>query len=120
MPWKRWTVLGLSAVVGAFLAGCGSDTPATPGSGEPTPSASASPSAAANPGFLHVLAGMRLTTYKIDPSGRLLGTADQPMAGDVHQMTGEPQGRFVFMAYGPRDHRIKGSFGPSSPTCPTS
>ncbi len=102
MPWKRLTGLGLSVVVCGLLCACGSDTPATPGTGGPTPSAAGSPAASA--GFLHVLAAMRLTSYRIDATGRLLGTADQPMV-DVHQITGEPQGRFVFMAYGPRDHK---------------
>jgi hypothetical protein len=53
-------------------------------------------------GFLHVLQGSSVVTYAIN---RLTGTLQQSAAqdvGDAHTLTGEPLGRYVFAAFGPR------------------
>jgi hypothetical protein len=53
-------------------------------------------------GFLHVLQGSSVTTYAIDAAtGQLRPSATQDV-GDAHTLTGEPQGRYVFAAFGPR------------------
>jgi hypothetical protein len=70
--------------------------PSTPG---PTPTTTPEP---ASLGFLHVLQGSSVVTYAVD---RFTGTLRQSAAqdvGDAHTLTGEPQGRYVFAAFGPR------------------
>ena len=42
-----------------------------------------------------------IVNYRIDATGRLRGTSSQAV-DDAHQITGEPMGRVVYMAYGPR------------------
>ena len=99
MAWRRSIAPFYGAVLCGLLAACGSGgPPAAPGPTDASP-----PPAPLGPsGFLHVLVGEDLTTYRIDPAtGRLQATVVQPM-GDVHQIAGEPKGRFVYMAYGPR------------------
>jgi hypothetical protein len=96
------THLGVAALLCALLAACGGNgtviTEVGPIGASPDPPAAAPGHA----GFLHVLASRQLTTYRIDDeTGQLAMTADQPM-GDVHQLSGETEGRFVYMAYGPR------------------
>jgi hypothetical protein len=53
-------------------------------------------------GFLHVLQGNSVITYAIDgATGQLHPSATQDV-GDAHTLAGEPQGRYVFAAFGPR------------------
>lgn len=78
-----------------MLGACGGSAP----SGPTTPVPSPEPVAA---GFLHVLQGGTVVAYLVDgASGRLRESARQAV-GDAHTLAGEPEGRHVFAAFGPR------------------
>lgn len=82
-----------------LMAACGSRSPSAPPT--PTPTPTVAPEASRG-GFLHVLQGHAIVTYAIDgATGALRPSATQEVA-DAHTLTGEPQGRYVFAAFGPR------------------
>jgi hypothetical protein len=89
-----------ACVVCAQMFACGSGGSPTPGTPGPSPSPTVVPASA---GFLHVLTNRVLTSYRIDAAtGRLQATSSQATE-DVHRIAGEANGRFVYMAYGPRN-----------------
>jgi hypothetical protein len=96
--WRPGAVRGPAALACGLLAACGGSRPSAPTAPGPTPTAPAPVGA----GFLHVLQGDSVVTYRIDAAtGRLQPSATQTV-GDAHTLTGEPQGRYVFAAFGPR------------------
>lgn len=96
---RRPAIVGLTALVCGLMGACGGDTPSAPATPAPTPPA---PVPA---GFLHVLQADSVFTYAIDDAtGRLRESARQSV-GDAHTLAGEPQGRYVYAAYGPRSAR---------------
>jgi hypothetical protein len=98
MWWPPGRVLGPTGLTCSLLAACGGSSPSVPTAPGPTPTAPAPVSA----GFLHVLQGSSVATYAIDyATGALRRSATQDV-GDAHTLTGEPQGRYVFAAFGPR------------------
>jgi hypothetical protein len=89
---RRPASVGLSALVGGLLAACGGPAPSAPGS-SPEP---------ASAGFLHVLRSGSVLSYVVDAAtGRLRFGAEQ-VVGDAHTIAGEPQGHYVYAAFGPR------------------
>jgi hypothetical protein len=84
-----------------LLGGCGGSTPSTPSTPGPTPTASSSPEPASL-GFLHVLQGSSVATHAIDAATGQLRPSTTQDIGDAHTLTGEPQGRYVYAAFGPR------------------
>ena len=96
--WRPGKVLGPAVLACGLLGSCGGSTPSAPTTPGPTPTAHEPVSA----GFLHVLHDSSVVTYRIDAAtGQLRPSATQTV-GDAHTLTGEPQGRHVFAAYGPR------------------
>jgi hypothetical protein len=94
--WRRFAIVGLGVLLGSLQGACGGSTPSAPTAPSPGP---------VNAGFLHVLQDDSVVTYDIDAAtGRLRQSATQSME-DVHTLTGEPQGRYVYAAYGPRSAR---------------
>jgi hypothetical protein len=94
--WRPGGGLGPAFLACSLLAGCGGSSPSEPIAPGPTPTAPVSA------GFLHVLQGDSVGTYRIDAAtGRLQPSATQTV-GDAHTLAGEPQGRYVFAAFGPR------------------
>jgi hypothetical protein len=90
--WRRLAIVGLGVLLGSLQGACGGSTPSAP----------TAPPGPVNAGFLHVLQDTSVVTYDIDAAtGRLRQSATQSM-GDVHTLTGEPQGRYVFAGFGPR------------------
>jgi 6-phosphogluconolactonase (cycloisomerase 2 family) len=101
-PWRRRAIAALGALACGVLGACG-------GGGIPTaPAPSPEP---VSSDFLHALAGDSVITYRIDAAtGQLRPTATQTV-GDAHTLTGEPRGRYVFAAFGPR--RVEDRQAPS-------
>lgn len=98
---RRGLILGAAVQVCFVLGGCGSGTPSTPTASLPTPLASATPEATGG-GFLHVLRGSSVVTYSIDRFAGTLQPSVTQDVGDAHTLAGEPRGRRVFAAFGPR------------------
>ena len=97
--WSRrpGSVLGPAALLCGLLGACGGSTP----SGPTTPAPAPSPEPAVG-GFLHVLQSGTVITYVIDgATGRLRQSTTQAV-GDAHTLAGEPLGRYLFAAFGPR------------------
>jgi hypothetical protein len=94
--------LGLAVVTCGLLAACGDGS--SPPSG--TPAAETTPTPGPSPvpvSFLHVRhEGGDIDTYQIDGTSGRLRLAGSQRLGDVHALAGDPEGRYVFMAYGPR------------------
>lgn len=92
-------VLANVIVACGVMAACGSGNAAGPTTPAPTPSVAPEPS---HGGFLHVLQGHTIVTYAIDgATGALRRSATQDV-GDAHALAGEPLGRYVYAAFGPR------------------
>jgi len=100
--WQRPSIASLSLLSCVLLGACGGSSPtvpSTPGTIPTTPAPTPQPVSA---GFLHVLRESSVVTYAIDAAtGRLRPSASQDV-GDAHTLAGEPQGRYVFAAFGPR------------------
>jgi hypothetical protein len=94
--------LGLVVVTCGLLSACGDGggSPPGPPTAAPAPAPGPSPAPVS---FLHVRhEGGDIDTYEIDgTSGRLQLVGSQRL-GDVHALAGDPDGRYVYMAYGPR------------------
>jgi hypothetical protein len=90
----------LAAVIGGVAAACsgtGSTAPTAPTAPLPTPGPSPTPTTVS---FLHVRQADAVVSYWIDDhSGRLELTARQDL-GDIHQLVGDPRGRFVYAGCG--------------------
>jgi len=92
--------LALAAVFGGVAAACGgtgSTAPSAPTAPLSTPGPSPTPTTVS---FLHVRQADAVVSYWIDDhSGRLEVTARQDL-GDIHQLVGDPHGRFLYAGYG--------------------
>jgi hypothetical protein len=96
--WRPGRVLGPAVLSCGMLGACGGSAPSSPA----TPSPTGTPPEPAGLGFLHVLQGSSVVTHAIDAaSGRLRPSVTLDL-GDAHTLTGEPRGRWVFAAFGPR------------------
>src|SRR5262245_32634319 len=92
---RRTVIVGLSALAGGLLAACGAPGPSAPGpSPEPAPA-----------GFLHVLQDGQVVTYAIDAATGRLRQGGTLAVGDAHTLAGDPQGRYVYAAFGTRTPR---------------
>jgi hypothetical protein len=94
--------LGLAVLTCGLLAACGDSSSPAPGA----PAALTTPTPAPSPtseGFLHVRhEGGEIDTYAIDGASGRLQLAGSQRVGDVHALAGDPDGRHVFTASGPR------------------
>jgi len=99
----RWPMAALGVLVGGLLAGCGGggSSPATSTPVvTPTPGPSPSP---VTTSFLHLRQeGGDIATYRIDATTGRLQLALTQRLGDAHALAGDPGGRYVYLAYGPR------------------
>ena len=99
----RWPMAALGVLVGGLLAGCGGggSSPATS-----TPVVSPTPGPSPSPvttSFLHLRQeGGDIATYRIDATTGRLQLALTQRLGDAHALAGDPGGRYVYLAYGPR------------------
>jgi hypothetical protein len=98
--------LGLAVVTCGLLAGCGDSSgpsPGTPTAAATTPTPGPSPTPAPV-SFLHLRhEGGDITTYQIDGITGRLDLAGTQRLGDVRALAGDPDGRYVYMAYVPQE-----------------
>ncbi len=94
---RRVASVGFAAALWLASVACGGSTPSVPG-GSPSPS----PAPFGDAGFLYVLQDNSVVSYAIDATtGQLDGPVTRNL-GDVHAISGDPKGRFVFASFGPR------------------
>ena len=98
--WRAGEALGPAVLACGLLAACGGNTPSAPTT--PVPTAAVPSPEPESGGFLHVLQGHSIATYAIDAATGALRPSVTQDVGDAHTLTGEPLGRYVFAAFGPR------------------
>jgi hypothetical protein len=96
--------LGLAVATCGLLAACGDSS--GPPRGAPTAAITPTPGTSPTPAavsFLHVRhEGGDVTTYQIDATTGRLQPAGTQRLGDVRALVGDPDGRYVYVAFDPR------------------